>query len=577
MAGWNGTGAGAKAVAMLGGGAVATVLAVLAFWAVSAPDRIPTPAPNPAPPQQADAVVPQAAPVSSAQPAPEATPSLALVETPPEAGRDATATPVPETAVDSAPPPLAPVAPRFDLVRIEKDGSAQIAGMAAPYSGVSILVDAVVVATVSADRAGAFAALFDLAPSAQPRLITLRMRLADGREVASEEQVILSPGDIMPSFAQEGPAAAPVAPLIEAATVSPPRPAQGPDAAGAPQFTTTSSDITAPATTGPAISDPERTAPELAAVDATVPAPAPASGQGGVAQNDASHQNAAPQDDATETTPTAILMGPDGVKVMQPGAPQAAGQLRPVVIDALSYTTTGAVQLGGRGMPGAVVRLYLDGAVLAEFTVAADGGWGGILPDIVPGRYTLRADQIDRDGKVTARFETPFQRETREALAALVTPSAVPAPRIPGAKAPTPDPQAKVVPPAPTAPLSGPAPVADAQPQAATAQPQTAAGQADTAAAPAPDRTTPAATAAAGRQTAVVDTAAAPEAQQPLAAASAAVTVTVQPGFTLWAIARDQFGEGILYVQVYQANKDRIRDPDLIYPGQVFTLPDLQP
>ncbi|RUS60669.1 LysM peptidoglycan-binding domain-containing protein [Pseudorhodobacter sp. E13] len=55
---------------------------------------------------------------------------------------------------------------------------------------------------------------------------------------------------------------------------------------------------------------------------------------------------------------------------------------------------------------------------------------------------------------------------------------------------------------------------------------------------------------------------------------AAPVTVTVQPGFTLWAIARDQFGDGILYVQVYEANKDRIRDPDLIYPGQVFALPE---
>ncbi len=49
----------------------------------------------------------------------------------------------------------------------------------------------------------------------------------------------------------------------------------------------------------------------------------------------------------------------------------------------------------------------------------------------------------------------------------------------------------------------------------------------------------------------------------------------VQPGNTLWAIARDRYGEGILYVAVFEANRDRIRDPDLIYPGQVFTLPDL--
>ncbi|MFA8385630.1 MAG: LysM peptidoglycan-binding domain-containing protein [Pelagibaca sp.] len=50
--------------------------------------------------------------------------------------------------------------------------------------------------------------------------------------------------------------------------------------------------------------------------------------------------------------------------------------------------------------------------------------------------------------------------------------------------------------------------------------------------------------------------------------------VTVQPGNTLWAIARDRYGEGPAYVKVFEANRDRIRDPDLIYPGQVFSIPD---
>ena len=50
--------------------------------------------------------------------------------------------------------------------------------------------------------------------------------------------------------------------------------------------------------------------------------------------------------------------------------------------------------------------------------------------------------------------------------------------------------------------------------------------------------------------------------------------VTVQPGFTLWAISRERYGKGILYVRVFNANRDRIRDPDLIYPGQVFSLPE---
>ncbi len=72
---------------------------------------------------------------------------------------------------------------------------------------------------------------------------------------------------------------------------------------------------------------------------------------------------------------------------------------------------------------------------------------------------------------------------------------------------------------------------------------------------------------------------AAPAAPEPAPAepapepAPAPITVTVQPGLTLWAIARDNFGEGTMYVQVFEANRDKIKDPDLIYPGQVFTVP----
>ncbi|MCH2166616.1 MAG: LysM peptidoglycan-binding domain-containing protein [Oceanicola sp.] len=50
--------------------------------------------------------------------------------------------------------------------------------------------------------------------------------------------------------------------------------------------------------------------------------------------------------------------------------------------------------------------------------------------------------------------------------------------------------------------------------------------------------------------------------------------ITVQPGNTLWAIASDRYGEGFSYVRIFEANRDKIRDPDLIYPGQVFDLPD---
>lgn len=49
---------------------------------------------------------------------------------------------------------------------------------------------------------------------------------------------------------------------------------------------------------------------------------------------------------------------------------------------------------------------------------------------------------------------------------------------------------------------------------------------------------------------------------------------TVQPGATLWAIAREKYGDGVLFVKVFEANRDLIRDPNLIYPGQVFRVPE---
>jgi nucleoid-associated protein YgaU len=55
---------------------------------------------------------------------------------------------------------------------------------------------------------------------------------------------------------------------------------------------------------------------------------------------------------------------------------------------------------------------------------------------------------------------------------------------------------------------------------------------------------------------------------------SAVSLITVQPGNTLWGIAREKYGEGPLYVRVFEANADRIRDPDLIYPGQIFSVPN---
>ncbi len=56
-------------------------------------------------------------------------------------------------------------------------------------------------------------------------------------------------------------------------------------------------------------------------------------------------------------------------------------------------------------------------------------------------------------------------------------------------------------------------------------------------------------------------------------ATSAAQVITVQPGSSLWAIADERYGNGVMYVRVFEVNRERIRNPDLIYPGQIFALP----
>ncbi|MGE0746622.1 MAG: LysM peptidoglycan-binding domain-containing protein [Rhodospirillales bacterium] len=67
-------------------------------------------------------------------------------------------------------------------------------------------------------------------------------------------------------------------------------------------------------------------------------------------------------------------------------------------------------------------------------------------------------------------------------------------------------------------------------------------------------------------------------AEAPFAPAAMTVSetsiVVVEAGNTLWRIARRQLGRGILYTVIYEANRQQIRDPDLIYPGQIFRVPD---
>ena len=69
--------------------------------------------------------------------------------------------------------------------------------------------------------------------------------------------------------------------------------------------------------------------------------------------------------------------------------------------------------------------------------------------------------------------------------------------------------------------------------------------------------------------------AAAPEAT-PLAPKleSASGAVIIRRGDSLWRISRRVYGKGIRYSTIYLANQEQISDPDRIWPGQVFKVPE---
>jgi len=457
MTAWKDMGSSARAL-WIGGAAVVAAAACAALW-IGLAGPVPAPAPPVPDPEAAETPAPAATaapePVATAAPEPEVAaapePEVATAATPAPTP-DAAADPVAEAApAASAPGPVAaqPVLPGFDVVRVSPEGDAVIAGRAEPRSAILVLVDGAQAASTTADAQGKFVSLFTLPPGAVPRIVTLQSVLADGRTLTSSESVILAPTPQAPPAAladaaeSAADAADPAAEIATAENAAPPAdPADGTVAAADPAATAPAAPVPAPAAPAPATEEASAAAPE----------PAP---------------------------PAALLLGEGGVRVLQAAGGEEIDP-RNVTIDTISYSAGGDVQLSGRGQSGGFVRLYLDNQPLMDIGVAPDGTWGATLPAVAAGKYRLRADQIDAQGKVLSRYETPFQRESPEVLAA-------------------------------AAPDGADAPMA--------------------------------------------------------------VKVTVQPGFTLWGIARQNYGSGLLYVQVYEANRQLIADPDLIYPGQVFNVP----
>ena len=68
-------------------------------------------------------------------------------------------------------------------------------------------------------------------------------------------------------------------------------------------------------------------------------------------------------------------------------------------------------------------------------------------------------------------------------------------------------------------------------------------------------------------------TAAPPATTDPIAGSGSGRTYTVVKGDSLSKIAKREYGDANKWRTIYEANRDLIKDPDLIYPGQLLSVP----
>ncbi|WP_020178471.1 LysM peptidoglycan-binding domain-containing protein [Methylopila sp. M107] len=212
----------------------------------------------------------------------------------------------------------------------------------------------------------------------------------------------------------------------------------------------------------------------------------------------------------------------------------------------------GRLFVQGAAPAGAALRVYLNNALIAQPVAGKDARWSvRVERGLTPGDYVARVDRVEKPtGKVLARAEARFVYEPDVA-------QATPEPARPSAEAASPRAAAPKGDREKTA-------FADGRTTTFAAPPAPNEAVAGTpAAAPDPDRA-PAAAA---------EPEVGPDAAANLVVASID-TANVRRGDSLWRISRKTYGSGTRYTVIFTANDKQIRDPDLIYPGQVLVLPE---
>lgn len=431
---------------------------------------------HPTPPAQVAALTPPEA--KPADPGTEGRLPAPAVPAAPAAAPQATA-PAADASAPAAPAAAGPIAPTFDVVRVEGNGSIVVAGNAAPNSKVEILNGTTVLGSTVAGPDGAFVIVLD--DPLKPGDYTIALRSTVGTVVTASVQtaVVSVPKD----------AAGQVLAIVE----EPGKPAE---------LLTVPAPETKPA--APATGD-QAAAP-------AAPAPAPAA-----------------------EAPAAVAPAPAT-------SPAAAAAEPKIVVEAVEIDGS-KIFVAGLADPGRKVRAYANDILLGDAQTSRDGHFlVEATRDIPVGSYTIHVDGLDADGvKVVTRAAVPFEREPGDTVAAVAPAQTKPA-------------------------ATKPAETKPAAPASAAEAPAVAAAPAESAPA-APAAEAPAIAAAATPPSDV------PEVVAPkLEHADSAVII--RRNDTLWRISRRVYGHGVRYSTIYLANQDQIRNPDRIWPGQVFMVPE---
>jgi nucleoid-associated protein YgaU len=412
---------------------------------------------------------------------PAAVPGPEQAATPQPSAPTETAAAAPDTATSETKTPSATpkvLAPSFDIVRAEPDGSIVVAGRAAPNAKVEIVIGAKVIGNAVAGPEGDFAVALDTPLEPGGHQIVIRSTTPDNVVATSPETAIVS----IPET-KDGQVLA----LVE-------KP-------GAP-----SKLISVPEPTPPSEAVPEPQGSQLqTAKPSAEPAPTGSGNQPADQQTAAS--SPAPE---TESAPAAT-------------AGEPAVSVEAVEIDGRKIFVAGVAE------PGRKVRAYANEILLGE-AVTSPGGRFLIEAerDLPVGDYIVRVDALEPDGvKVFARAAVPFEREAGEAVSAVAPPASTT--QSPGEKA-----QASPSAGAPGAEAGAKAPSPVGSGGIATAAPEALAPKLEN-----------------------VDGA-----------------VIIRRGDSLWRISRRVYGLGVRYSTIYLANQQQIRDPDMIWPGQVFKVPE---